>query len=456
MLQSKRVLALILFVFTVFSSQIHAQAKPGELIDGIAAVIGNEIVLESDILEQMNFSKQEGNQVNDKCEFLGRLLNNKLLIYEAKRDTLIENRADAIREMSNNKFQQIAAQFPDEKAMLKAYGFRTAYEMKTMIEKYDSDQYYGQEKYKRVTSGADMTPNEVTDFYNQYKFQLPEVKDEVSLAQIVMYPKLTEAHKQELRDKLLKIKKDIEGGETFENLARIYSEDPGSASNGGLYTNVAKGQMVKPFEAAALNLQEGEMSEPVESDYGFHLIQLVKKSGKNYDVKHILLNSTPTKDEMIAAKKELDSIRTLIEEKKMTFREAAYKFSDDKGTKFNAGVITNQDGKDKLEKVNLPAVVAYQIAGLNKGDMTEVYEDEANKRKTVNMLMINDVIPAHQLDIATDYERIREFALNKKRGELVEKYVKEQLPSIFVSINKRYDTCEFNSLLKKEVPVAKN
>ncbi len=140
MLQSKRVLALILFVFTVFSSQIQAQARPGQLVDGIAAVIGNEIVLESDILEQMNFSRQEGNQVNDKCEFLGRLLNNKLLIYEAKRDTLIENRADAIREMSNNKFQQISAQFPDEKAMLKAYGFRTAYEMKTMIEKYDTDQ----------------------------------------------------------------------------------------------------------------------------------------------------------------------------------------------------------------------------------------------------------------------------------------------------------------------------
>ncbi len=105
--------------------------------------------------------------------------------------------------------------------------------------------------------------------------------------------------------------------------------------------------------------------------------------------------------------------------------------------------------------MGLPATIAYQIAGLNKGDMTEVYEDELNKRKTVNLLLLNDVIPAHQLDIATDYERIREFALNKKRGEMVEKYVQEQLPNIFVSINKRYDTCDFNGLLKKEVP-AKN
>lgn len=124
-----------------------------------------------------------------------------------------------------------------------------------------------------------------------------------------MYPKLTDAHKQEIIDKLKKIKAAIQGGESFENQARIYSEDPGSASNGGLIANVAKGMMVKPFEAATLNLQEGEISDPVETEYGYHIIQLIKKSGKIYDVRHILIASTPNAEEIKAAKTELQKLK---------------------------------------------------------------------------------------------------------------------------------------------------
>jgi peptidyl-prolyl cis-trans isomerase SurA len=184
--------------------------------------------------------------------------------------------------------------------------------------------------------------------------QLPQVKEEVTLAQIMMYPTLTEAHKQDLINRLKKIKQDILGGETFESQARIYSEDEGSAANGGLYKNINKGQMVKPFEAAALNLQENEISDPIESEFGFHIIQLLKRSGKVYDARHILLKATPTDDEMKTAKAKLDSIRGLILEKKMTFKDAAFKFSDDKRTKFNAGIILEQTVLIKLkEKVFL-------------------------------------------------------------------------------------------------------
>ena len=157
--------------------------------------------------------------------------------------------------------------------MLDQYKFRTSYEMKNAIEKMDIDNYYGQQKYALITEKVSITPNEVTDFYNAFKFQLPQVKDEVALSKIAMYPKLTEAHKDELINKLKKIKQDILAGESFENKARIYSEDPGSAANGGLYTNINRGKMVKIFEATALNLQEGEISDPVESEFGFHIIQ---------------------------------------------------------------------------------------------------------------------------------------------------------------------------------------
>ncbi len=434
----------LLLMISFFGINIKAQLKPGQLVDGISAVVGDEIVLESDIEEQANYAKQQGANVSDKCQFLESIINNKVLIYEAKRDTLIENRNAAIKENANAKYDQILGQFPDEKTMLAAYKFRNAYEMKNAIEKIDTDNYYGQAKFQSITQKADVTPNEVTDFFNLYQYQLPSVNDEVSLSQISIFPKLTDAHKKELTDKLNKIKQDIQNGESFENLARIYSDDPGSASKGGLYTNIAKGKMVKPFEAAALNLQEGEISDPVESDFGYHLIQLIKKSGKYYDARHILLKADPNTEEIATAKKEMDSIKTLIKEGKITFKEAAYRFSDDKKTKFNAGVMTSQqDGSDKIEKSSLPSIIAYQIAGLNKEDMTDIFEDELNQKKVVSFIQITETIPTHQLSLATDYDRIKEMALNKKRNEMVEKWVNEKLPNIFISIADRYNNCTF-------------
>ncbi len=434
----------IIAFFAGFLNTVHAQLKPGQLVDGIAAVIGDEIVLESDVEDQANYAKQQGANVADKCEFLEGIVTNKVLIFEAKRDTLIENRSAAIKEAANAKYSQILGQFPDEKTMLNTYKFRSAFEMKNAIEKIDTDNYYSQSKYQRITDKTDVTPNEVTDFFKQYQFQLPRVKDEVTLAEISMYPKLTQEHKQELIDRLNKIKEDIKKGESFESLARIYSEDPGSASKGGLYTNISRGKMVKPFEAAALNLQEGELSDPVESEFGYHLIQLVKKSGKMYDARHILLKADPNAAEIASAKKELDSIKGLITNGRLTFKEAAFRFSDDKRTKFNGGLLTSEsDGSDKIEKSSLPYVISYQIAGLNKGDMTDVFENELNQKKIVSLVQIEDVIPEHQLTLETDYDRIKSMALNKKKNEVTDKWVKEAIPNIFISVDDRYNNCPF-------------
>lgn len=449
---NKLKITFLLGVFAMlFSGNINAQLKKGQLVDGIAAVIGDEIVLESDVEEQMNYGKQQGASTTDRCEFLENLINNKLLVYQAKRDTLIENRSAAIKEGVNAKFNQLLGQFPDEKSMLAAYKFRNQYEMKNAIEKIDTDQYYSQAKYQRITEKADVTPNEVTDFFNLYKSQLPEIKDEVSLSQIVMSPKLTEAHKDELINKLKKIKADIVAGESFESQARIYSEDTGTAPNGGLMKNIFKGQMVKPFEAAALNLQEGEISDPVESEFGYHIIQLVKKSGKAYDARHILLMATPTDAEITTAKQKLDSIRGLVLAEKLSFKDAAFKFSDDKKTKFNAGVITGQDGSSKIERESIPGVISYELAGLNKNDITTAFDDEdERKRKVVKIIKIEDVIPSHQITLETDYDRIKQMALNKKKSEMIEKFVNSKLPTTFISIDGRYDTCDFRGNWKKE------
>lgn len=445
MIKNMKYLFALSFLVTLISFNANAQVKKGDLVDGISAVVGDEIVLESDILEQQNYAIQQGAAQTNKCEFMEQILSNKLLIYKAKKDTLIQDRTAAIRAQAGDKYNQILSQFPSERAMLDAYKFRSSYEMKNIIEKMDIDNYYAQSKYALITDKINITPNEVTDFYNAFKYQLPQVKDEVVLSKIVMFPKLTDAHKQEIIDKLKKIKQDILNGETFENKARIYSDDPGSAANGGLYTNIGRGKMVKIFEATALNLQEGEISDPVESEFGFHIIQLVKKSGKLYDARHILLKAEPNAEEIATAKAEMEQIRKDILEGKTTFKDAAYKHSDDKNTKFNAGVIPAEDGSDRQEKINLPATIAYQIAGVNKGDLTEVFMDELNQKKAVVLMKVNDIIPEHSLDIATDFERIKSFALDKKKRETLEKWVKENLADTFISLDNRYKDCQFKT-----------
>ena len=443
-------LAVLLGLFMVlFSVKTNAQIKPGEMVDGIAAVVGNEIVLESDVEEQMNFAKQQGEKITDRCQFIERILSQKLLINEAKKDTLIDNKTSAIRERANEKYNQMLLSFPDERTMLENYKFRTGYEMKNAIERIDTDNYYGQAKYARITEKVDVSPNEVTDFFNKHHFQLPEVKDEVTLAKISVYPKLSEAHKQEIIDRLKKIKADILAGESFDSQARIYSEDEGSASNGGLYKNISKGQMVKPFEAAALNLQDGEISDPIESEFGFHIIQLLKKSGRKYDAKHILIKAIPDKKEIADATKELEGIKQKVETGKMSFKEAAFKYSDDKKTKFNGGVMADEGG-DKIEKLSLPATLAYHIAGLNKGDMTDVFDEELNKKPAVSFVKVEEVIPAHKLTLESDYDRIKQMALNQKKGGIVEKWVNNELPNVFISIDKRYKDCNFKTDWKKQ------
>lgn len=443
-------LTVILGIFiSLFSVKLHAQLQPGQMVDGIAAVVGNEIILESDVDEQLNYAKQQGEKITDRCQFMERILSQKFLINEAKKDTLIDNRKDAIRERAVEKYNQMLMQFPDEKTMLDAYKFRTGYEMKNAIEKIDTDNYYGQEKYRRITEKVDVTPNEVRDFFTLHQLQLPEVKDEVTLAKISMYPVLTEKHKQELIDKLKKIKADILGGESFDSQARIYSEDEGTAANGGLMRNITKGQMVKPFEAAALNLQEGEISDPIESEFGFHIIQLMKKSGKKYDAKHILLMAKPTEEEIETAKKELESIKQKIIDGKLTFKEAAFKYSDDKRTKFNGGIMADEGG-DKIEKLSLPPTLGYHIAGLNKGDLTDVFEEELNRRKAVALVKVEEVIPAHKLTLESDYDRIKQMALNQKKNGIVEKWVNRELPNVFISVDKRYKDCQFKTDWNKQ------
>ncbi len=430
--------------FLFISAWVCAQPSPnGTKVDGVAAVVGDEIILESDIQRDYELSKQRYGEDIDLCAFVDNTLLQKMILFHAKNDTLIEISNVRVKEQA----QQILADFRNrgsDEEVMRIYGVRTMPELEGEIELLVKDNQLVQEKQRRIEDGIDASPEEVREFYAQHQNELPKVQEEVELSHIVLFPELTEKHKQEIIEKLKGIKKEIEEGASFETKAILYSEDEGSKDKGGLYENIKRGTFVPEFDAVAFNLQEGEISDPVETEFGFHIIQLEKRLGQAINVRHILIKSTPNAAEIQTAMDEMDVLRTRIENGELSFKEAALKYSSDKYTKYNGGVMMNpQTREDKFERSNLSTKRIYAIAGLESGDITKPYEIEFERKPAIEMLKLNEVIPAHKITLDTDYTRLKTLTEMEKRQDVLYDWLKTHLDETFISISDEYNTCDF-------------
>lgn len=416
-------------------------------LDGVAAVIGDQIVLDSDIAQIVQYYKSQGNEVGDACNFIDQLLMEKVITYQAKQDTILNKTItyDKVQENVDYRIKYLMDRLGTEEALLTTFNVQTMTELREEMQQLVEDQMYTDGKKKDIEEGVDVSPEDLKVFYNKYQYDLPQVNEEIQLSHIIINPELTEIHKQKLIDQLNDIKKKIQSGTPFEDEARLYSQDPGSANNGGLYERVPRGKMVKEFDAVAFNLEEGQISEPFQTEFGFHIVKLEKRRGQLLDLRHILIKAEPDKQEIKSAVHKLDSIRTLIKEGKYTFKEAALRFSDDKATRYNAGILTNPaTGDDRFDKLKLSTDEFYEVAGLKSGDLTKTYEDVYNSRKVARLILINEIIPAHKLSLEQDYDRIKRYALEEKKQEKLESYVKEKIPNTNIVISKKYKDCTYS------------
>lgn len=418
-------------------------------IDGVAAVVGDEIVLNSDVERDYIQALAQGFEVENRCDFMENILVEKLLLTKAKEDTLINITNDQVDRQVDATVQRFMMQ-GSETEILDYFGFNTMPEFKQELRGIMRDQAFINEKQEMVASGLDATPEEVRLFYEQYHSELPDIPEEVSLSHIVIYPEISAENEQKVIDALKMHKKDIEEGSSFATKAILYSDDPGSSSNGGLITNVKRGQMVPEFDAVVFNLQEGQISEPFKTDFGYHIAMLEKRRGQELDVRHILMQLKPTSDEIERSKQKLDSIMIVVEKGDMTFKEAAFQFSVDKYTKFNAGrMMDAQTGEDRIEKSRLPANLISELSKLSDGDISTAFEDEFNRQKVIRVIKLEETIPAHKINMETDYARLRNLTISTKRQETVMKYVEEQISDTFIKINDEYLDCEFRLDWKK-------
>lgn len=420
--------------------------------DGVAAVVGDFIILESDLDRELAQLKAQGANLEGvtRCELFGSLLESKLYAHQAIQDSILVNEL-YIKSLVDQQIQGILAQTNgDMEGLLEFYKKDSERALRDEMYEINKSGYLAQEMQKKVTSEIEVTPEEVRTFFNEIpKDERPTFGTELKLAQIVVIPEVTEESKQAVIEKLKGFKKDVEeNGSSFTTKVLFYTEDSGSKSTGGKYTlNRKQPRMVKEFRDVAFSMQEGEISEPFETDFGYHIIQLEKIRGQEYDVRHILLRPELTQDAVKKAKDKIDEVRAKIVDGTLTFAEAAREFSDEEETKYEGGQMVNPTTQDfNFELTRMDTELYTQIQDLKDGEVSPVIQDEDRiNRIKFKIMTVTDRIDDHEADFSKDYLKIKELALQDKQVEAIAKWQKATISETYIKINGEYRNCEFQS-----------
>lgn len=419
-------------------------------VDGIAAVIGDYIILDSDIDLMYKDMQSQGMSTADvsDCNLAGSLMENKLYAHHAIQDSIIVMDAE-INSYIDQQIAEMVNQVGTIDKVLEFYNKDSEEEFRTELFNLNKQRQLAQRMQQKIIEDVEVTPEEVRSYFDDIpKEELPQFGDEVELSQIVIKPEIPESEKQKVIDRLNEFKADIEeNGASFSTKAVLYSQDPGSSSDGGKITLSRKDNFVKEFKDVAFSLQEGEVSEPFETEFGFHIIQIDRIRGQKVDLRHILLIPDVTNATVEKAKAEIDSIRKRVNEGVLDFAEAAREFSDEKETKNDGGMLINPttgDARFELSKID-PKLYG-QVINLKAGEVSlRVTEQDRTGRPIFKLIMVTRRISEHQANYATDFMKIKELALRDKQLKAIEKWQEEKIGETYIKINGKYRDCDYSS-----------
>ncbi|SHG40315.1 periplasmic chaperone for outer membrane proteins SurA [Winogradskyella jejuensis] len=419
--------------------------------DGVAAVVGDFIVLDSDVDRRTAQIKAAGGDLGNitRCELFGSILEEKLYAHQAIQDSIVVNELQ-IRSQIDQQIQGILGEFGGSMdRMLEFYKKDSEDALREEIYEINKNQSLASQMRDKVIKEVEITPEEVRQFYNDLKEDgLPTFGTELQISNIVVIPEVTEASKQKAIDRLKGFKKDVEeNGASFTTKVLFFTEDTGSKSTGGLYTlNRKRPRMVKEFRDVAFSLQEGEISEPFESPYGYHIILLEKIRGQEYDVRHILIRPEITPDAIEEAQKKIEDVRAKILDGSISFADAAREFSDEKETKFEGGQMINPVTQDfNFELTKMDPDIYGQVQALKDGEVSEIIQDGDRENPIkFKIMMVTNRINEHEADFSRDYLKIKRLALQDKHFDAIGKWQKETIESTYIKINGEYRDCEFS------------
>lgn len=444
----------LLIIFLAISSSASFSQKVK--IDGVAVVIGKNIVLNSDIdkfkLEIEN--RSEGKITISDCEMLEELMQQKLLSHHAIVDSITVSDAEISENVERN-IKYFTSQYGSIEKTINAYGFNNLEDLKSEIYEVEKENLLIQRERAKITEKIDVTPEEVRLFYVglQKKGELPEIPAEIELAQIVVKAIPSKEEDERIVAKLNEIKKEIEEGASFKIKAIINSDDPGVTSNGGRYEITKDSPFIKEFKEMVFSLDIGQVSKPFKSDFGYHIMQLHEIRGNTRVASHILMQPNVPDQLINDTKAKAEDIKNDIIANKITFEEAVKKYSQDDQTKNDGGLILNPyTGESKFDLTRMDPDLYGRVAELKKGEITYVFFDQDQSgMKMFKFILMRERTDTHIADLVKDYVKIQELALTTKKEETVSKWSKEKIKDTYIKLSEIHNKCTFEKNWKKEI-----
>ncbi len=454
MLKQTTVTAIISLLLINFSfaqpigDENPMSAKP--VIDKIVAQVGENIILHSDLEVQKLQAMNEGYTLtmDSDCRILEEMLYQNLLIHQAKIDSveIPDGQVDAEME---GRLRQIEAQIGGRDKLEQFYG-KTYSQIKDEFRDVIRERMMAQRMEEIITADIKVTPRDVRRLFEEIPTDsLPIVNDQIRFQQIVIFPKVSQRDKDATISQLRKWKNDIERGvKDFEAVARAHSEDPGSRKQGGRI-QASRGMMVKPFEAAAFSLAVGEISDVVETEYGFHIIQLLDRRGDEYEIRHILKIPEVDRSAFSQAAALIEECARRLDDGEITWNQAVREYSEDEMTKQNLGIVTNPySGEMFWDMEAVKQIEPELFAEINRMDVGMIsspiiFQDRMRNKEGVRIVRLDAKTPSHRANLKDDYSVIKRAAENKKKEEAVEQWVNEHIKSAYIRIDPKFSRCQY-------------
>jgi peptidyl-prolyl cis-trans isomerase SurA len=416
-------------------------------IDGIIATVGDYNILDSDIDKTYLELSSQGYSVKDitRCQMLSNLLDDKLYAHQAIQDSIVVNDAE-VNEKMGEQIAYMVEQLGSMDKTLEYFKKETEDEFRAELFDIIKTNKLTAEMKRKIVEDVEITPEETRNFFKSIPTKdLPVFGAEMEVAQIVIAPKSSEEEKQRFIKRLKEIKAEVLAGASFKTRAVIYTDDRASAPTGGFYKINRKTQFVKEFKDVAFSLGEGEISEPFETEYGYHIIMVEKIKGQEVELRHILMIPKVSNEALNEAKEKITLIRKRIEDGEITFAEAARTMSDEKETRANGGILINPQTQDThFELTKMDPALYSEVSNLKDGAMTQpILDDDPRAGKKYKIIMVTNRINEHTADYARDYTKIKDLALKEKQIKAIDKWTQEKIKETYIKINADYKTCDF-------------
>ncbi len=431
--------------FFIFHCNLSGQTG---LVNKVVAKVGGELVLLSDIEEQVAYLKDQGQTIGEqeRCEILEGILAQKLLINQARLDSIVISEEQVTAEI-DGRIEQILQMMNNDIGQFEAYYGKTVDEVRKEMTREMKNQMLAEQMRNQVMASASATPSEVIEFYKGMpKDSIPYYNSEVEIQELVIKPEVTSDEKLKTEEKLESIRQQIlNDSASFTQMARLYSDDPGSARNGGDLGMMKRGSLVPEYEAAAYNLRPEEISEVVESEYGYHIIKLIERRGNNIHTQHILLKPELEDDDFQRTEKRLVEIKRLIETDSLNFQQAVRLHGYSGVQSYNNGgrVINNQSGDNFFEVGDLEPDVYFALDTLEVGEITKPLEYRSQSGETLfKIVKLVSRTDPHKASLKTDYAKIQQMTSQNKKSETLMNWMREKRESTYIEVAEDFEGCQ--------------